>query len=196
MWKIRDRLYLGNYWSGEQALLGQALPVEPEGDSQPFAGIVSLCPVPIENANPLIRPINPDTEWLHLPIADGGSGDGEFEAACDLAIPFVRHARRRGNVLVHCTAGMSRSVSMVAAVLCSEDPSLDVAQAYLEIAEAKGRALGVEPSEAEILIAPAWEFRLHLRQRFERNPPRGERSATLDEKNANAESGQKPDTFC
>ena len=194
--KSRERLYLGNYWSGEQALHGQALPVEPEGDSQPFAGVVSLCPVPIENADPLIGPINPVTEWLHLPIADGGSGEGEFEAACDPAIPFIRRARRRGNVLVHCTAGMSRSVSVLVAVLCSEDARLDVAEAYAEIAAAKGRAMGVEPSEAEMLISPAWEFRLHLRQRFEHKPPRSERSATPEEKNPNAESGQKPDTFC
>jgi protein-tyrosine phosphatase len=183
VWKIRERLYLGNYWSGEQALLGKTIPVEPEGECQPFAGIVSLCQVPLESADLLMGPINPDTEWLHLPIADGGSGEGEFEAACDLAIPFICSARRRGNVLVHCTAGMSRSVSLIAAVLCSEDPNLDVTQAYNEIAEAKARALDVEPGEADILIAPAWEFRLHLRQRFEREPPRSERSATLEEKN-------------
>jgi protein-tyrosine phosphatase len=196
VWKIRERLYLGNYWSGERALLGQAIPVEPEGKVEPFAGIVSLCPVPMDNAEPLVRPIDPETEWLHLPIADGGSGEGEFEAACDLAIPFIRKARQRGNVLVHCTAGMSRSVSIVAALLCSEDPDLDVAQAYVDVAQAKARALGIELSDAELLIAPAWEFRVHLRQRFERKTPFGERSATPDEKNSNAESGQKPDTFC
>jgi protein-tyrosine phosphatase len=196
VWKIRERLYLGNYWSGERALLGHSLPVEPDGPSLPFAGVVSLCPVPIENADPLIRPINPDTEWLHLPIADGGSGEGEFEAVCDLAIPFIRRARQRGNVLVHCTAGMSRSVSLVAAVLCSDDPNLDVAQAYAEVALAKGKAMGIEPGDAELLIAPAWEFRVHLRQRFERKPPGSERSATADEKKQNAKSGQKPDTFC
>ena len=196
MWKIRERLYLGNYWSGEQALLGRTLPAEPNGPGLPFAGIVSLCPVPIEDAEPLMVPVDSRTEWLHLPIADGGSGDGEFEAACDLALPFIRLTREHGNVLVHCTAGMSRSVSIIAAVLCSEDPNLDVAQAYLEIAAAKGRALGVDPDDAEMLIAPAWEFRLHLRQRFERRIARCDRSATADEKNIDADSGQKPETFC
>lgn len=196
MWKIRDRLYLGNYWSGEQALLGHAIPVEPGGPSQPFAGIVSLCPVPIEEAEPLVGPLDPNTDWLHLPIADGGSGEGEFEAACDLALPFIQQARERGNVLIHCTAGMSRSVSLIAAVLCTEDPSLDVTQAYVEIAEAKGRAMGVDPEDAEMLIAPAWEFRLHLRQRFPRTNACCDRSATADEKNIDADSGQKPETFC
>ena len=196
VWKIRERLYLGNYWSGERALLGHALPEEPNGPSRPFAGIVSLCPVPIDGADPLMGPLDANTEWLHLPIADGGSGEGEFQAACDLAIPFVQRMRERGNVLVHCTAGMSRSVSLIAAVLCADDPNLDVAQAYLEVAEAKGRALGVEPEDAEMLIAPAWEFRLHLRQRFARTSPCCDRSATVDEKNIDANSGQKPETFC
>jgi protein-tyrosine phosphatase len=183
VWKIRERLYLGNYWSGEKALLGQAIPTEVNGDCRPFAGVVSLCPVPLDSAEPLIGPINPATEWLHLPIADGGSGEGEFEAVCDLAIPFILRTRRCGNVLVHCTAGMSRSVSLIAAVLCTEEPGMDVATAYAEVAKAKGRALGIEPIEFDLLIAPAWEFRVHLRQRFERNTALGERSATLVEKN-------------
>ncbi len=182
MWKIRERLYLGNYWSGERALLGGGIPTESNGDSGPFAGVVSLCPVPLDDAEPLIGPIHSDTEWLHLPIADGGSGEGEFEAVCDLAIPFIQRVRQRGNVLVHCTAGMSRSVSLIAAVLCSEQPDLDVSEAFAEVAQAKGRALGVAPAEFDLLIAPAWEFRLHLRERYERKPALGERSATLEEK--------------
>lgn len=192
MWKIRERLYLGNYWSGERALLGLALSESSNGDPVTFAGVVSLCAVPLDDAEPLIGPIDPDTEWLHLPIADGGSGEAEFEAACDLALPFIQRARARGNVLVHCTAGMSRSVSLIAAVLCTEDPELNVENAFAEVAQAKGRALGVSPHEVDFLISPAWEFRVHLRQRFQRMTPLGERSATLREKISNAESGQKP----
>jgi hypothetical protein len=182
VWKIRERLYLGNYWSGEAALLGKLLPRELGGNAGAFAAVVSLCPVPQDDAEPLIGPIHPHTEWLHLPIADGGAGEGEFEAVCDLALPFIQRTRGRGNVLVHCTAGMSRSVSLMAAVLCSEDPDLEVADAFAEIAMAKGRALGVDPNECDLLIAPAWEFRLHLRQRFERKVALSERSATFGEK--------------
>jgi hypothetical protein len=182
VWKIRDRLYLGNYWSGERALLGLGIEEGIGGESISFAGVVSLCAVPLEDAEPLIGPIDPDTEWLHLPIADGGSGEAEFEAACDLALPFIHRTRARGNVLVHCTAGMSRSVSLIVAVLCNENTEMDVESAFTEVAQAKGRALGVSPREADLLIAPAWEFRVHLRQRFQRRTPLGERSATLDEK--------------
>jgi protein-tyrosine phosphatase len=153
------------------------------GEPITFAGVVSLCSVPLADAEPLIGPINPDTEWLHLPIADGGSGEAEFEAACDLALPFIHRTRSRGNVLVHCTAGMSRSVSLVAAVLCVENPDMDVETAFNEVARAKAIALGVTPAEADLLIAPAWEFRVHLRQRFRRTTALGERSATLGEKN-------------
>jgi protein-tyrosine phosphatase len=183
VWKIRERLYLGNYWSGEQVLLvGSALEVA-AGEPITFTGVVSLCAVPLENAEPLIGPINPETEWLHLPIADGGSGEAEFEAACDLALPFIQRTRSRGNVLVHCMAGMSRSVSLVAAVLCIENPEMDVETAFAEVARAKSIALGVKDTDADLLIAPAWEFRVHLRQRFQRTNALGERSATLDEKN-------------
>ena len=78
---------------------------------------------------------------------------------------------------------MSRSVSLVAAVLCIEEPEMDVETAFSEVAQAKGRALGVNPNEADLLIAPAWEFRVHLRQRFQRKSALGERSATPEEKN-------------
>ena len=182
-WKIRERLFLGNYWSGERALLGLKVAEPSEDEATTFAGVVSLCAIPLEDAEPLIGPINPNTEWLHLPIADGGSGEAEFEAACDLALPFIQRTRSRGNVLVHCTAGMSRSVSLVAAVLCIEEPEMDVETAFSEVAQAKGRALGVNPNEADLLIAPAWEFRVHLRQRFQRKSALGERSATPEEKN-------------
>ena len=84
---------------------------------------------------------------------------------------------------MHCTAGMSRSVSVVAALLCVEEPEMDIETAFSEVAQAKGRALGVNPKEADLLIAPAWEFRVYLRQRFQRKTSLGERSATPEEKN-------------
>lgn len=165
MWFIREHLYLGNYWSGEQALKGARVKTDSSGTEEPFAGIVSLCPMPLDG-EALILPVCEQTEWLHLPISDGGLGDGEFASALELCVPFAADCRRRGNLLVHCAAGMSRSVSVVAAILCSDDPQLGVDEAYRSIALAKAAALGIAEDDAELVVAPAWEFHSHLRRRF------------------------------
>jgi hypothetical protein len=171
MWLIRERLYLGDYHSGEEALSGVEYPVAPEGTYAPFAGVVSLCAMRIISRNCPEEPVSDLTEWLELPIVDGGNGEGEFEAALRVAVPFVRRRRKRGNVLVHCAAGMSRSVSLIAALLC--DDGLGVEQAYETIAHIKGRALSIAESEAMTLIAPAPEFRACLRRLYRAVPSAG-----------------------
>jgi hypothetical protein len=166
VWAISDRLYLGDYWSGEQALAGALVP-HPVAANEPnvFSGVVSLCPMPLDGTETL-GPIHPDIQWLHLPISDGGLGDGEFAAALEICLPFVTERRAFGSVLVHCAAGMSRSVSVVAAVLCNDSADLSVDGAFRRIAEAKARAVGAPPEDADLLVAPAWEFHTHLRRRF------------------------------
>jgi hypothetical protein len=171
VWSVSKRLYLGNYWSGEQALLGIQAPVYPTGLEAVFSGVVSLCPMPLEGET-LIGPVSDSTEWLHVPIADGGVGESEFAAALELCIPFIMQRRKLGNVLVHCAAGMSRSVSVIAAVLCIDDPTLSVDEAYRSIAHAKANALGTPPGDEDLVVAPAWEFHSYLRRRFA-EPARG-----------------------
>ncbi len=127
MWKIESRLYLGDYRSGEAALGGEEQVLEPEGKLAPFAGVVSLCPMPLTLARPLEGPRHRNTEWLQIPIADGGAGEEELERALGVVVPFVERRIKHGNVLVHCAAGMSRSVSVVAAWLCRSGLSLDEA---------------------------------------------------------------------
>jgi hypothetical protein len=157
MWRIRRRLFLGDYASAEEALGGALYPVEPSDELSPFAGVVSLCPVPLVKGRGPERPMSEETEWLKIPIQDGGNGEGEFEAALGVALPFTWRRLRRGNVLIHCAAGMSRSVSVVAALLCAEGAGVE--EAYQRIARAKATAIGPTVLGEDYLIAPASEFR-------------------------------------
>ena len=133
--------------------------MDPGGDLQPFSGVVSLCPMPLLPGDEL-EPASARTEWLCIPILDGGNGEEEFESAIGVALPFIRRRQRSGNVLVHCAAGMSRSVSVIAALLC--DDGEDVELAFDRVATAKAAALAGGMVDADLLIAPAWEFRCCL----------------------------------
>jgi len=169
VWRIDHRLYLGDYESGCSALAGAEFETEPDNVLAPFAGVVSLCPVPLDPDHEIEGPERNETEWLHIPILDGGNGEEEFESALTIALPFIRRRRQHGNVLVHCAAGMSRSVSVLAAFLC-EHEGASVDEAYGLVADAKARAvahLGLLP---DLLISPAWEFQSALRRRYAPKP--------------------------
>lgn len=167
MWKILPRLYLGDYESGMHALEGARCPTDPEGELMPFCGVVSLCPMPLLPGD-VLEPVDERTEWLRVPILDGGNGEGEFESALGVAMPFIQRRQRHGNVLVHCAAGMSRSVSVIAAVMCADGESVDTA--FDRIARAKAEALVSRLADPDLLIAPAWEFRTCLRRMYGRDP--------------------------
>ncbi|MGE0324640.1 MAG: hypothetical protein AB7K71_11180 [Polyangiaceae bacterium] len=169
MWAIRERLYLGDYASGVAALAGVRRPL-PTGEPAPFAGVVSLCPMPLFPEDTIPGPEAEETEWLELPIADGGNGEAEFEAALRVAERFARRRRAVGNVLIHCAAGMSRSVSVVAALLCAE--GLAPEQAFLEVAHAKAKASRARTHDPLSLIEPAAEFRRVLERLYGRKSPR------------------------
>ena len=166
MWAIRERLFLGDYDSGLEALAGTVLPVEPSGELSPFSGVVSLCPMPLVQEDEIEEPASELTEWLKVAISDGGKGEGELEGALGVALPFMRRRMRAGNVLVHCAAGMSRSVAVVAAYLCEE--GLSVEQAFDHIVRAKATSERFSP-ELELLIAPAAEFRSCLARLYPKN---------------------------
>ncbi len=168
MWRIVERLYLGDYQSGRDALAGAQRPTDPDGVEAPFSGVVSLCPMPLVSSDRIDGPANDATEWLELPILDGGNGEDEFRHALGVALPFVARRKQRGNVLVHCAAGMSRSVSVIAAVLC--ESGLAVEDAFERVRDAKANALGPFSADLDLLICPAWEFRSCLRRLYEARP--------------------------
>ena len=156
VWRIEHRLFLGDYRSGEQALAGQQRPVEPDGELAAFAGVISLCPMPLLSDESIEGPLDADTEWLQVPIMDGGSGEGELESALGVIRPFTKRRLEHGNVLIHCAAGMSRSVAVMAALLC--DRGETVGGAMKRIALAKAQALHPFAGDPDDLVAPAWEF--------------------------------------
>ncbi|MBN2195794.1 MAG: dual specificity protein phosphatase family protein [Polyangiaceae bacterium] len=173
VWLVAERLYLGDYRSGERALAGSEKPVAPDGVPAPFAGIVSLCPMPLLSDETIDGPARATTEWLAVPILDGGRGEGELESALGLIVPFVRRRRVTGNVLVHCAAGMSRSVAVMAALLCEDGMTLEAA--LRRIIEAKATALYPFVGEESSLIALAGEFTGCLNRLYGRpsNPAEG-----------------------
>jgi protein-tyrosine phosphatase len=67
--------------------------------------------------------------YLHLKLTDP---DPEFHEYIDQLCKFIRHARRRGGVLVHCAAGLSRSPSAILAYICSRGKTLDEALDILQ----------------------------------------------------------------
>lgn len=66
--------------------------------------------------------------FLRMPFNDGAPVPPFVIAE---AINAIAHGRRRGNVLVHCQAGLSRSASVVCAALCVE--GLDDALARVKV---------------------------------------------------------------
>ena len=164
VWRIDGGLFLGDYRSGEDALAGAERPAPPQESPAPFAGVVSLCPMPLLSDEAIEGPAYPTTEWLRVAIVDGGSGDQEFEAALGVIVPFVKRRLRYGNVLVHCAAGMSRSVAVVAALLCER--GWTVKDSLRHVAESKARALAPFAGDPDELVAPAWEFVRWLERRY------------------------------
>jgi dual specificity phosphatase 12 len=165
VWRIDERLYLGDYESGCAALSGEERETEPDAHLAPFTGVVSLCAMPLLPEHAIAGPVREETEWLQVPILDGGNGEDEFESALALALPFIQRRRKLGNVLVHCAAGMSRSVSVIAALLC-EEHGATVDEAFERVAGAKALAFAELGYSPELLIAPAWEFQACLRRRY------------------------------
>src|SRR5579864_1504505 len=121
MTKIWDRIYLGSFKDAEQ--LATANPCG-------ITAVVSLCEEAVRRGE--------NITYIHLPIADTRPiAAQKFEEIMRAIAAGVR----RGNLLVHCVGGMSRSPIMVAAWMhcCGY---AEVQKALREIAEMRN----IDPS--------------------------------------------------
>jgi protein-tyrosine phosphatase len=108
VWQIIRRLYLGNQFDARDYDLLQ------------WQGITHILNCAIEV--PCWYPR--DFVYRHLELTDP---DLEFHEYIDDICSFIRKGRKRGAVLVHCRAGLSRSPSAILAYLCSRGKSLNSA---------------------------------------------------------------------
>jgi len=95
--KVWERaLYIGSSKDAEQ--LASANPMQ-------ISAVLSVCPEEIERKSETIR-------YLRIPIADAQPiSTRQFEEV----MSAIDHGLRRGNLLMHCAAGYSRSPIMAAA---------------------------------------------------------------------------------
>lgn len=84
--------------------------------------------------------------WFHLPIADGGTPDIEFERAWDATGEKLRSMlQNRSDILVHCRAGLGRAGTIAARLLVElgMEPQIAIAT----VRAARPGAIGIPEQE-------------------------------------------------
>lgn len=94
-----------------------------------------------------------EVPWLHVRLKDGVKG---LASELDRALPFIREHILRGCVLIHCGAGISRSVALAIAYLVSCGYALHEA-----VGRVKRRRPGASPYDGYLDEITAY-FRLHV----------------------------------
>ncbi len=80
--------------------------------------------------------------YLHLRMTDP---DPEFQGHIRRLCRFIHRGRKRGAVLVHCAAGLSRSPAAILAYLCWRGRTLDDALRLLSRRVGEGDGSFIEP---------------------------------------------------
>jgi predicted protein tyrosine phosphatase len=92
--KVWERLYVGDSKAAERLAVENPLGIN---------AIITLCPEPIRSKNPKIN-------YIHIPMPDGAV---EPEIL-DSVVNAIAIQIRKGKLLLHCSAGFSRSPCMAA----------------------------------------------------------------------------------
>ncbi|CAH8873409.1 unnamed protein product [Trichobilharzia szidati] len=124
--QILPYLYLGNARDSQDVDLLRQLNVTH------IINVTDTLPMPFKRLNRI--------QYLHIPASD--TTDQNLRPAFDRAVQFIEKARKQnGIVLVHCLAGVSRSVAVVIAYLLYSNRMLNVYKA-LEYVQARRSVAG------------------------------------------------------
>lgn len=99
-----------------------------------------------------------DNRYAHISIPDGEAPAGgeinytDFALACDLVYEYLER-EDKGHILVHCAAGISRSVSVASAVLSRRNDT-SVCEEVERVMEARNN--GLDPHPTNISYAEKW----------------------------------------
>ncbi len=128
MWRIIPRLYLGDRFDAQNRFLLESV------------GITHIVNCAVELPCYFRR----DFRYLHLKLDDP---DPAFQDKIPRIRRFIRGGRRAGQVLVHCSMGISRSPSAILAYLCQRGRTLEEGIKILQkgVGEEEGF---LEPNEA------------------------------------------------
>jgi protein-tyrosine phosphatase len=85
----------------------------------------------------------PVGNYLWLPFVDGDAP--KFTEYIPRAVEFIRF--QTGKTLVHCAAGQSRSVSMVLAYMCEQDPPRSKEDIEQKISQLRAARPIIEPKQ-------------------------------------------------
>ena len=132
---VEDRAVIRRI-GGRNLSLGNRFAADPAHHGRAFEYVLSAT----ENEHPLTT--------HHHPLVDGPGNDwADFAAAVDTA---RRLYRRDGSLLIHCTAGISRSSTLIATTLAAEE-GMDLAAAFAVVRDARPHALA-HPALYELAV--------------------------------------------
>lgn len=86
-------------------------------------------------------------EYLNIPVLDGTSPNQD---ALERAVLWLKQRERKGNILIHCALGHSRSALFAACYLIAGDPNTTPAEVMLILSSSR-KGVGLSPEQESAL---------------------------------------------